>query len=221
MRLVPGPSVSVLVVSWQSAAWLERCLTAIDPGEAEIIVADNASSDGSAALARTVAPHATVLALDRNLGFAGGVNAARARPDAAAAPAQPRCGADARRDRPARRRARPGAGHRRRVEGVGQPGDGARRRGGVGVEQQQPGRVGGARAALTPPAKPRFRSRAITVACGATVRARSALPSVEALSATTISASPGLMAVRQRSSQAADCQLTTRTDTDGPGTGAL
>ena len=75
---VPGPSVSVLVVSWQSATWLDRCLTAIDPGEAEIIVADNASTDGSAARARTVAPHATVLALDRNRGFAGGVNAARA-----------------------------------------------------------------------------------------------------------------------------------------------
>ena len=78
MRFVPGPSVSVLVVSWQSAAWLERCLTAIDPNLAEIIVADNASTDGSAALARTVAPHATVIALERNLGFAGGVNAARA-----------------------------------------------------------------------------------------------------------------------------------------------
>jgi N-acetylglucosaminyl-diphospho-decaprenol L-rhamnosyltransferase len=75
--LVPGPAVSVLVVSWQSAAWLERCLAAIDPAEAEIVVADNASTDGSAAVARTAAPHATVLALDRNLGFAGGVNAAR------------------------------------------------------------------------------------------------------------------------------------------------
>jgi len=95
-RRVSGPAVSVLVVSWQSADWLERCLTAIDPLEAEIIVADNASTDGSAALARTVAPAATVLALDRNRGFAGGVNAARAaartprllllNPDAAATP---------------------------------------------------------------------------------------------------------------------------------------
>jgi GT2 family glycosyltransferase len=74
---VPGPGVSVLIVSWQSAAWLERCLTAIDPAVAEIVVADNASTDGSATVARTAAPHATVLALDRNLGFAGGVNAAR------------------------------------------------------------------------------------------------------------------------------------------------
>jgi N-acetylglucosaminyl-diphospho-decaprenol L-rhamnosyltransferase len=78
VRHVSGPSVSVLVVSWQSAGWLERCLAAIDPREAEIIVADNASTDGSAARARSVAPHATVIALDRNLGFAGGVNAARA-----------------------------------------------------------------------------------------------------------------------------------------------
>lgn len=80
---MPAPAVSVLVVSWQSGAWLERCLRSIDPAEAEIIVADNASTDGSAARAASVAPHARVLALDRNLGFAGGVNAARR---AAAAP---------------------------------------------------------------------------------------------------------------------------------------
>jgi GT2 family glycosyltransferase len=66
-----------LIVSWNSADWLERCLAAIDPAVAEIVVADNASADGSAARARTVAPHATVLALASNLGFAGGVNAAR------------------------------------------------------------------------------------------------------------------------------------------------
>ena len=58
----------------------------------------------------------------------------------------------------------------------------------------------------------------MTVACGAMVRASAALPSLEALSATMISASLGSMAVRQRSSHAADCQLTTRTETDGPGT---
>lgn len=95
VRGVPGPDVSVLVVSWQSAAWIDRCLRSIDAG-IEIIVADNASSDGSAALARAAAPQATVLELPRNLGFAGGVNAARRaaraprllllNPDAAATP---------------------------------------------------------------------------------------------------------------------------------------
>ena len=69
--------MSVLVVSWQSGAWLERCVRSIGPDAAELIVADNASTDGSADRARAAAPHATVLALDRNLGFAGGVNAAR------------------------------------------------------------------------------------------------------------------------------------------------
>ena len=87
-----------------------------------------------------------------------------------------------------------------------------------GLSRRSRGVRAAARAALTPPAKPRLRSSAMTVACGAMVRARAALPSVEALSATMISASPGSMAVRQRSSHAADCQLTTRTETDGPGT---
>jgi N-acetylglucosaminyl-diphospho-decaprenol L-rhamnosyltransferase len=96
VRAVSAPAVSVLVVSWQSGAWLERCLRSIDPAEAEIIVADNASTDGSAARAAAVAPHARVLALPRNLGFAAGVNAARRaataprllilNPDAAATP---------------------------------------------------------------------------------------------------------------------------------------
>src|SRR5687767_8633434 len=93
---VPAPSVSVLVVSWQSGAWLERCVRSIGPEDAELIVADNASTDGSADRARAAAPHAIVLALDRNRGFAGGVNAARRaahaprllllNPDAAATP---------------------------------------------------------------------------------------------------------------------------------------
>jgi GT2 family glycosyltransferase len=58
---------------------VEAARPASDPAAAaiEIVVADNASTDGSAAKARTIAPHATVLALERNRGFAGGVNAAR------------------------------------------------------------------------------------------------------------------------------------------------
>lgn len=96
MRGVPGPGVSVLVVSWQSAAWIDRCVRSIDAADAEIIVADNGSTDGSAARARAAAPQASVLELARNLGFAGGVNAARRaaqaprllllNPDAAATP---------------------------------------------------------------------------------------------------------------------------------------
>jgi GT2 family glycosyltransferase len=88
--------VSVLVVSWQSAAWIERCVRSIDPDDAEIIVADNASTDGSPVRARAAAPRARVVELPRNLGFAGGVNAARRaaraprllllNPDAAATP---------------------------------------------------------------------------------------------------------------------------------------
>lgn len=77
------PLVSVIVVTYNSRAHLEECLTALCALEAEprfeIIVLDNASTDDSHALAeRYAAQHRFVQARHSavNRGYAGGVNAA-------------------------------------------------------------------------------------------------------------------------------------------------
>jgi GT2 family glycosyltransferase len=73
--------VSVIVVNYNGADALERCLRALasgsDPATTEIIVVDNASSDDSAAIAeRFAAEHDSVRLLrsPTNRGYAGGVN---------------------------------------------------------------------------------------------------------------------------------------------------
>jgi GT2 family glycosyltransferase len=76
---VAGPSVSVLVVTHDSAALLPAFLDALVDGAAgvehELVVADNASSDGSADLVRRLRPDATVVDVGDNRGYAAGVNA--------------------------------------------------------------------------------------------------------------------------------------------------
>ncbi len=75
------PSLSVVVVSHDSAAELARTLPALvaelRDGD-ELIVVDNASADGSAATVAELAPAATVIEAGANLGFAGGCNRAAA-----------------------------------------------------------------------------------------------------------------------------------------------
>jgi len=79
----PAPlSVRIAVVSHQSASVLPELLASIDRARAraagracaEVVVADNASADGSAAAAR--AAGARVIALDENLGFGSAANRA-------------------------------------------------------------------------------------------------------------------------------------------------
>ncbi|MGH9156153.1 MAG: glycosyltransferase [Acidimicrobiales bacterium] len=72
--------VSVIVVTFDSAAVLPGFLTSLPAGlegvEAyELIVVDNASQDGTVALARTMAPLATVVELPHNEGYSAGFNA--------------------------------------------------------------------------------------------------------------------------------------------------
>jgi hypothetical protein len=69
------PRLSVLVVSFNVAPLLRRCLASLTEAD-EIVVVDNASSDDSAELVRREFPTATLIALPDNRGFSAGVNAA-------------------------------------------------------------------------------------------------------------------------------------------------
>jgi len=72
-----NPLVSVIIVNWNGKAHLEKCLNSlfkITYSPLEIIVVDNASSDGSAALIKKKFPSVKIVEADKNLGFAGGNN---------------------------------------------------------------------------------------------------------------------------------------------------
>ncbi len=69
-----SPTVSTLVVCWNNREFLRRCLESAPPGE--LIVVDNASTDGSAELVAERFPSASLVRLDENVGFASGVNCA-------------------------------------------------------------------------------------------------------------------------------------------------
>jgi len=91
------PRVGAVVVSYNTAELLRACLASL-AGCAlplRVVVVDNGSRDGSAAVARAAGPGVELLELGRNLGYAGGTNAGLAAlgfpaggaaPPAAAAP---------------------------------------------------------------------------------------------------------------------------------------
>lgn len=71
------PSVSVLIVAWNSGNELRRTLppllAELREGD-ELIVVDNDSPDDSATVVAELAPRARVVTMGRNRGFAGGAN---------------------------------------------------------------------------------------------------------------------------------------------------
>lgn len=70
--------LSALVVSYNVAPLLRRCLASLSEAT-EILVVDNASSDGSVAMVRAEFPRVRLIPLAENRGFSAGVNeAARA-----------------------------------------------------------------------------------------------------------------------------------------------
>ena len=72
------PEVSVVIVTWNGRRYLEACLEAVVAQAgiaAEIILVDNASSDGTADFVRDRFPQVRILVQRENLGFAGGNNA--------------------------------------------------------------------------------------------------------------------------------------------------
>ncbi len=75
------PTLSVLIVAWNSREELARTLPALLPelGEGdELIVLDNDSSDGTPEAVEGLAPRARVVRAGANLGFAAGCNAGAA-----------------------------------------------------------------------------------------------------------------------------------------------
>ncbi|HXU93879.1 MAG TPA: glycosyltransferase family 2 protein [Gallionella sp.] len=73
-----GSKVSVVIVNWNGARFLERCLAALmvqSVKPREIILVDNASTDGSIEIAGKF-PSIKLLALSENTGFARGNNIA-------------------------------------------------------------------------------------------------------------------------------------------------
>ncbi|MEO0561476.1 MAG: glycosyltransferase family 2 protein [Chloroflexota bacterium] len=79
--MMPNPQpglLSVVIPNWNGAHFLSPCLdslTAQTYAPIEIIIADNASTDGSLDLLRDKYPDVTVLALPENRGFTGACNA--------------------------------------------------------------------------------------------------------------------------------------------------
>ena len=73
--------MSVVIVAYETAAELRRTLPALlaelEEGD-ELIVADNASSDGSAAVVAELAPRARLIELGENTGFAAAADTAAA-----------------------------------------------------------------------------------------------------------------------------------------------
>ncbi|AIE86958.1 glycosyltransferase family 2 protein [Fimbriimonas ginsengisoli] len=72
--------LSILVVNWNTRDLLRACLSSIErhpPSEEfEVVVVDNASSDGSADMVRSEFPNAILVASDKNTGYARGNNLA-------------------------------------------------------------------------------------------------------------------------------------------------
>ena len=71
--------LSVVILNWNGRKHLERYLPSVvehTTGEAEVVVADNGSTDDSLAWLRLNYPDIRVVRLDRNYGFAGGYNRA-------------------------------------------------------------------------------------------------------------------------------------------------
>ncbi|MGE0002385.1 MAG: glycosyltransferase family 2 protein [Fimbriimonadaceae bacterium] len=75
-----APDLTVTICSWNTVADLRACLESLEPEHretgCEVLVVDNASSDGSADMVEQEFPWVRLLRMDTNLGFTGGHNVA-------------------------------------------------------------------------------------------------------------------------------------------------
>ncbi|MDM9631648.1 glycosyltransferase family 2 protein [Robiginitalea aurantiaca] len=78
------PSVAIVILNWNGKALLERFLPSVVTysGEAQIVVADNASTDDSVSFVNQKYPEIQVVVNEENYGFAGGYNKALEHVDA-------------------------------------------------------------------------------------------------------------------------------------------
>ena len=75
--LMPAPSLSVLIVTYNTRELLDGCLRSLRrslPPDSEIIVIDNASTDDTVEHVRREFPEIILATCDENLGFAAGMN---------------------------------------------------------------------------------------------------------------------------------------------------
>ena len=71
------PTVSIIIPHWNGIKTLSECIDSLSKStfeSYEVIVADNASSDGSQAWIKESHPHIKLVENDRNYGYAGGCN---------------------------------------------------------------------------------------------------------------------------------------------------
>src|SRR5262245_56580638 len=70
----PVPDFSFIIVSWNAQAYLRQCLDSIETEskglDVEVIVVDNASSDGSPEMVKAEYPCVVLIENDANVGFA-------------------------------------------------------------------------------------------------------------------------------------------------------
>ncbi len=75
----PGNKISIVILNWNGSSFLKRFLPSViahSKRDAEIIVADNHSTDDSKLVIETEFPSVTYLQLEKNWGFAEGYNRA-------------------------------------------------------------------------------------------------------------------------------------------------
>lgn len=68
------PPVSVVIVTYNGAPWVRRCLRSLNAAEAQLIVVDNASSDDTCAIVAAEFPHVVLIRNTSNEGFGPGNN---------------------------------------------------------------------------------------------------------------------------------------------------
>lgn len=75
---------AIVILNWNGRSWLEKFLPGVllHSSGAEVIVADNASTDDSLTWLARAHPQVRVIRLEQNLGFAGGYNAVLTKVDA-------------------------------------------------------------------------------------------------------------------------------------------